>query len=74
MGVEFRMSNTSPKMPSSLPRVVVYLEPELKTAGEKLAAKRKRSLSNLLNVLLQDAVDDALASGELEKQGDDRHE
>ncbi|GET43322.1 hypothetical protein [Microseira wollei] len=41
---------------SKLPRVVVYMEPELKAAGEKLAKKQRRSLSSLICVLLEAAA------------------
>jgi len=37
-------------VPSKLPRVNVYIDPNLKDKGEKLAKKRFRSLSNLLAV------------------------
>lgn len=54
------------KVTSKLPRVMVYLDSKLKQDSEKLATKEKRSLSNLINVLLQKAVDEAKARGELE--------
>jgi cytidylate kinase len=37
-------------------RVVAYLEPEMKERAEKLARSRKRSLSNLLEILIEREV------------------
>lgn len=48
------------KKPSS-----VYLEDDLKADAQKLAALQKRSLNNLIEVLLQDAVDKAKSEGKL---------
>ncbi len=47
---------TTDLVASKLPRVVVYMEPELKAAGEKLAKKQRRSLSSLICVLLEAAT------------------
>ncbi len=41
---------------SKLPSMSVYIEPELKAAAEKLAKKQKRSLSSLVCILLEEAV------------------
>ena len=41
---------------SKLPRMIVYIEPELKAAAEKLAKKQRRSLSSLVCLLLEEAV------------------
>jgi len=47
-------------------RFMVYIDQTLKEDAEKLAKLEKRSLSNLVNVLLQKAVDDAKARGDIE--------
>ncbi len=44
---------------SKLPRIIVYIEPELKSRVERLARRRKRSLSNLINFLLEKAVNES---------------
>lgn len=41
---------------SKLPRMIVYIEPELKEAAEKLAKKQRRSVSSLVCILLEEAV------------------
>lgn len=41
---------------SKLPRMIVYIEPELKTKAEELAKKQRRSLSSLVCVLLEEAL------------------
>ena len=38
------------------PRMIVYIEPELKAAAEKLAKKQRRSVSSLVCLLLEQAV------------------
>lgn len=43
----------------------VYLDDGLKTEAIKLAALEKRSLNNLIEVLLQKAVDEATCDGRL---------
>jgi hypothetical protein len=52
-------------------RVVTYLDWGVKEKAERLAATRRRSLSNLLEVLIEDAVKQAETTGELplEKEG-----
>ncbi|MBD2485660.1 hypothetical protein [Planktothrix sp. FACHB-1365] len=55
-------------VPSKLPRVNVYIDPDLKEKGEKLAKKRFRSLSNLLAWLLIQEVEKAEKDGEIENQ------
>ncbi|HAN72891.1 MAG TPA: hypothetical protein DDZ60_10830 [Planktothrix sp. UBA10369] len=55
-------------VPSKLPRVNVYIDPNLKDKGEKLAKKRFRSLSNLLAWLLIQEVERAEKDGEIESQ------
>ena len=46
-------------------RISLYVEEELKSTLEALAKARKRSLSNLIEVICQEAVDKALSNGEL---------
>lgn len=41
---------------SKLPRMIVYIEPELKEAAEALAKKQRRSVSSLVCLLLEEAV------------------
>lgn len=38
------------------PRMIVYIEPELKAAAEKLAKKQRRSVSSLVCLLLEQTV------------------
>lgn len=47
---------TAGSVASNLPRINVYIEPELKEAAENLAKKQRRSLSALVCVLLEEAV------------------
>lgn len=47
------------------PRVVVYLDESLKELLETLADKRNRSVSNLLETLAKQEVEQAQANGEL---------
>jgi hypothetical protein len=49
-------------------RVSTYLDPSLKKQAEKLAKSQKRSFSNLLEVLLEEAVTQAIEKGVI---GDD---
>jgi hypothetical protein len=46
-------------------KVSAYLSDELKADADKLAELNKRSLSNLIEVLLQEAVDKARQEGKL---------
>lgn len=46
-------------------RMSLYLEENIKTDLERLAKLRKRSLSNLIEVLCEEAVASAKESGEL---------
>lgn len=48
------------------PKVVVYIEPELKKATEELAKKQRRSVSSLVCILLERAIKEARESGELD--------
>jgi len=53
-------------VPTKNPRVVVYLSETLKTKLERLAAKRNRSVSNLLETLAKEEVERAENTGEIE--------
>lgn len=46
-------------------RIVTYCDPDIKVKLEQLAALKIRSLSNLVELLLMQAVADAEESGEL---------
>ena len=46
-------------------RVSTYIEDALKPRLELLAKRRKRSVSNLIEVLCQEAIDKAKKDGEL---------
>ncbi|HLO48647.1 MAG TPA: hypothetical protein VK211_09560 [Kamptonema sp.] len=59
-------SGTSQTLPAKLPKISVYLSPELKADLEKLAKIENRSVSNLAVVLLQQAVDQAKTEGRIE--------
>ncbi len=50
---------------TKLDRVTVYLDPESKKKLEKLAKVKKRTLSNLVSVLIDEAVENAIAKGEI---------
>jgi predicted transcriptional regulator len=51
---------------TSKPKVSVYIDPDLKEDLEALAKIRKRSVSNLIEVLCQEEVDRAKKSGEIQ--------
>lgn len=42
--------------PAQTPKIIAYMEPELKAAAEKLAKKQRRSVSSLVCLLLEEAV------------------
>lgn len=52
-------------------RVSLYLDENLKSFLESLAVSRRRSLSNLIEVLCEQEVDAALKSGEITPTGGD---
>lgn len=52
-------------MPTSKAKVGTYIDPELKEALERLAALESRSVSNLVELLIKDAVSKAQAEGRL---------
>lgn len=60
------VSQSMTRMPAKIPKVSIYIPEDLKKDLERLAIKETRSLSNLINVILQRAVDDAKKTGDLE--------
>lgn len=56
---------SKPSVATKKPRVVVYLDESLKDLLERLADKRNRSVSNLLETLAKQEVEQAQANGEL---------
>ena len=50
---------------TKLDRVTVYLDPESKKQLEKLAKVKKRTVSNLVSVLIDEAIENAAAKGEI---------
>jgi hypothetical protein len=44
-------------MPSKKPRVVIYLNEETKADLDKWAIDERRTVNNLVNVLIEDALD-----------------
>lgn len=55
----------SSSVPTKNPRIVVYLTKELKADLESLAEKRNRSVSNLLETLAKEEVEQAKRRGEI---------
>jgi predicted transcriptional regulator len=51
---------------TKLPRVVFHVPEELKEELEQLANKRRRSVSNLVRTLVEEAVEKAKKRGELQ--------
>jgi predicted DNA-binding protein len=47
-------------------RMSIYLTPSLKEDLEKLAASKSRTISNMVEVLVRDAVEKAKKQGEIE--------
>jgi hypothetical protein len=43
-------------MPSKKPRVVVYLSEEIKAELDKWAEDERRTVNNLVNILIEDAL------------------
>lgn len=56
------------RVPTKNPRVVFYLPEELKEKLEKLARSNTRSVSNMVLALVEQAIKDAEARGELESE------
>lgn len=54
-------------VPTKKPKVSVVMDEELKSALEAWAAKERRTVSNLCELLLKNAVEQAQASGTLPK-------
>jgi predicted transcriptional regulator len=51
---------------TKLDRVTVYIDPEVKKKLEKLAKLKKRTVSNLVSVLIDEAIQDAEQSGAID--------
>ena len=43
-------------MPTPKPRTTIYIEPELYEALQRRAKEERRSISNLCNILIEDAM------------------
>ena len=52
-------------VPTNKAKVFAYIEPELKEQLERLAERRNRSISNLLETLIREEVEQAKDNGEL---------
>ena len=53
------------KMATKKPRVVFYVSEETKSKLEKLAARHRRSVSNFVEVLVEEAIEKAEQEGHL---------
>lgn len=56
------------EVPTKKPRTTIYLEPELMQALEQRAKEEKRTVSNLCNLLIEQAMNEWLNQ---RKQADD---
>jgi predicted HicB family RNase H-like nuclease len=52
----------------------LYIEPELKAKATALALAQSRSLNNFINLLIQQAVDQAEATGEGARRNNVNHQ
>ncbi|MBD2023805.1 ribbon-helix-helix protein, CopG family [Leptolyngbya sp. FACHB-711] len=52
-------------VPTSKAKIFAYVEPELKEKLERLAERRNRSVSNLLETLIREEVEQAERTGEI---------
>jgi hypothetical protein len=59
-------------VPTDKAKVFGYIEPELKKKLERLADRRNRSISNMIETLIREEVEKAEESGELPKLKDGR--
>ncbi|MFM6194508.1 MAG: ribbon-helix-helix domain-containing protein [Planktothrix sp.] len=57
---------TTIAVPSKLPQLHAYVDPELKEEVEKLAKRRRRTVSSLIAYLLQLEVEKAKKEGEIQ--------
>ncbi len=57
--------DTGQRVATKNPRVVFYLPEDLKEKLERLAASNRRSVSNMVLTLVEEAVKEAEARGEL---------
>ncbi|MGB3205673.1 MAG: ribbon-helix-helix protein, CopG family [Crinalium sp.] len=53
-------------MPSNLPRVNIYLPPNIKKGLEELAKKNRRTTSNMAAWIIEQAINEAQNKGEIE--------
>jgi hypothetical protein len=51
-------------------RTVTYLDVRIKSLAEKLGKKQRRSLSNLIEVAVDDYIKRAIADGEISENDD----
>lgn len=51
--------------PAKLPRIVVYMPPEVKAKLEKLAEKELRPVSNMVLALIVEAIERAESEGKI---------
>lgn len=58
------ISTIANPMPAKVPRVAVYMPPEVKAQVEALAAKERRSLSQMVVLLLERELERRAAEGE----------
>lgn len=64
------MAELSKSVPTKKPRIVAHVSQQTKRDAERLAAGRNRSISNLIETLLQREIEDAKRSGELKDEVD----
>lgn len=55
-------------VPTNKAKVFAYIEPELKEKLERLAERRNRSISNLLETLIREEIEQAEEKGELNEK------
>lgn len=64
-------SQLKPLMPSKLPRIAVYLPPEIKQGLETGAKKNRRTLSNMAAWIIEQWVLEAKNCGEILESGNE---
>jgi len=60
------VNNLAARVPTNLPRLVVYLPPEVKADLEKLATYQRRSLSQAAVFAIEEEIRRAKAEGRFE--------
>ena len=53
------------QVPARIPRIAVYLQPEIKEQLERLAMLERRSLSQLAAIIIEEAVKKAEEEGKI---------